>query len=456
MTPVTHITAEGEDGGISDIWKDGVMWAGLIVALLWVLLDFLHQKFPVVPFINRPWYFIGDFIRQTVSGHPVLSKAFSDPPAFNTGLIPHLVGIGFLVPLDISFNVWFFTAISSVVSIIFVQTGYWKPGGLTMYRLYGMSSLGGFMVLTIFYIWTARSILKKAFASAFGRGSAHEDDLKEGLSYKLSVWLIIFGTLYLIFFSTIFLKIDFIWSFCYFIIFMLLIVATTRLRVEAGNVYPQHVGLHLPVDVIRPIFGGRAVGVKNMIGFNFFFSNTLRGSIAGQASSVLESWKLGDESKMERRGITKVFMASSLFSIVSSIVICLIVAYKYGVSLSPRASYLRYDMASINQTFQGQPKPLLSALWFIIGGAAITGFFSYMRMRFIWWPFHPLGFVWGINYFFNWFVCGSFLVAWLAKLLILRYGGANSYKRTVPFFIGLVAGDLAGQLITLTLGIIIS
>ena len=33
-------------------------------------------------------------------------------------------------------------------------------------------------------------------------------------------------------------------------------------------------------------------------------------------------------------------------------------------------------------------------------------------------------------------------VAWLAKKLIIKYGGMNSYKRAKPFFIGLVIGSV--------------
>jgi len=33
------------------------------------------------------------------------------------------------------------------------------------------------------------------------------------------------------------------------------------------------------------------------------------------------------------------------------------------------------------------------------------------------------------------------VVAWLVKTLLLRYGGAQTYHRAVPFFVGLILGD---------------
>ena len=63
-----------------------------------------------------------------------------------------------------------------------------------------------------------------------------------------------------------------------------------------------------------------------------------------------------------------------------------------------------------------------------------------MRMRFAWWPFHPVGYAvsgsWSMDQL--WF---PMFVSWLIKRTILRYGGAGSYRRAVPFFVGLVLGE---------------
>jgi hypothetical protein len=32
-------------------------------------------------------------------------------------------------------------------------------------------------------------------------------------------------------------------------------------------------------------------------------------------------------------------------------------------------------------------------------------------------------------------------VSWLAKVLILRYGGLRGYRRALPFFLGLILGE---------------
>jgi len=80
-------------------------------------------------------------------------------------------------------------------------------------------------------------------------------------------------------------------------------------------------------------------------------------------------------------------------------------------------------------------------VWFSIG-AAFTLFLYAMRARFWWWPFHPLGYAIGCAWpaIVYW---SSFFVGWLAKSLILRYGGATTYRNFRPFFLGLILGEFA-------------
>lgn len=45
-----------------------------------------------------------------------------------------------------------------------------------------------------------------------------------------------------------------------------------------------------------------------------------------------------------------------------------------------------------------------------------------------------------------------FFIAWLIKSAILRYGGSRLYRQALPFFLGLIAGDLIGGGLTTAIG----
>ena len=71
-------------------------------------------------------------------------------------------------------------------------------------------------------------------------------------------------------------------------------------------------------------------------------------------------------------------------------------------------------------------------------GGIIMGLLMLVRQRFLWWPFHPLGFpisaVFGTMFF-------SVFLAWLIKSVVMKYGGPRLYLKTRPFFLGLILGQ---------------
>jgi len=73
-------------------------------------------------------------------------------------------------------------------------------------------------------------------------------------------------------------------------------------------------------------------------------------------------------------------------------------------------------------------------------GVVVVFFLSAMRTRFIWFPFHPAGYVLANTGTMYWLWC-PFLIAWLCKVIITRYAGIKGYRAALPFFLGLVLGD---------------
>jgi hypothetical protein len=63
-----------------------------------------------------------------------------------------------------------------------------------------------------------------------------------------------------------------------------------------------------------------------------------------------------------------------------------------------------------------------------------------VRQNFYWWPIHPIGYVTtGLNGGI-WFLA---FLGWLIKTRVLKYAGGEGYKKLIPFFFGLFAGDYA-------------
>ena len=80
--------------------------------------------------------------------------------------------------------------------------------------------------------------------------------------------------------------------------------------------------------------------------------------------------------------------------------------------------------------------------WVNMGlGAAIMLGLTVARWHYAWWPLHPLGYPVGPTWIMDhlWF---NMFLAWFIKVLVLKYGGADRYHQTRPFFMGLILGQL--------------
>ena len=80
--------------------------------------------------------------------------------------------------------------------------------------------------------------------------------------------------------------------------------------------------------------------------------------------------------------------------------------------------------------------------WFWMSvGIGTTWILMAARTLFLWFPLHPLGFLVNLGYAMQtlWF---SIFIGWFFKVLITRYGGVDTYRKTIPIFLGLALGDV--------------
>ena len=81
-----------------------------------------------------------------------------------------------------------------------------------------------------------------------------------------------------------------------------------------------------------------------------------------------------------------------------------------------------------------------SVAWALVAGFLFAAFLQAMRVRFFWWPFHPLAYAVSSSFEIN-LVWMPLLIAWVVKSLMLRYGGVRTFQSSLPFFYGLILGQ---------------
>jgi hypothetical protein len=88
-------------------------------------------------------------------------------------------------------------------------------------------------------------------------------------------------------------------------------------------------------------------------------------------------------------------------------------------------------------------------------GVAITVGLAVLRSAWVWFPFHPLGYVLASSYFMRgmWF---SVLLAWMIRMVLFRIGGAQAIRRgLVPFCIGMFLAAVASIVIFDLVGLLL-
>jgi hypothetical protein len=83
---------------------------------------------------------------------------------------------------------------------------------------------------------------------------------------------------------------------------------------------------------------------------------------------------------------------------------------------------------------------LVNWLWFGMGGLLTYGIMM-ARSRLLWFPLHPVGILMCVPFamYSMWF---SIFLGWLCKVLITRFGGADTYRKMTPAFLGLALGHI--------------
>ncbi len=421
--------ASGERSMVARLFTNKVMWLGFAIPL------FIHS-----------WNSLGNY-----------SDAFQKLPLNGTmALLPGLVtvpvrlnlpvlGLAYLMPLNVAFSVWFFFAIGVVQTLIFARLGIqigtgdiWNSGGSAPSVLH--QSAGGMMVFVLFLLWTARGHLKRLWRQARGR---EPNDGREVLSPVVAFGGLAVGYLFLLTWLTA--------SGMSFYVSLLLLtgalgafIGLSRIVAEAG--LPGCQTPMVPQAFITRGFGPEVLGLKNMTGLGL--STVWIGeTAANMMNAVVHSLKLTtDEEGTGQYRLMPVAMGLALVvGLVGSVWFTMEMAYKYG-GINLHSWYYggapRWPFEYMKSVY-GAPEPFLPRLGFTGIGAAVMGTLLFLRHRFIWWPLHPIGFPIASTYTIVYYGWLSIFLAWMMKSVVLRYGGIAAYRALQPFFLGLILGEFA-------------
>ena len=406
------------------IFKNRMFLMGFLLTAVINIINGLHFHFPLVPQLR---------LKISDIGHFFTSEPWNAVGWTPLVVYPWVVGMVFFIPVDLSFSCWFFYIFAKSQRIIGGVFG-WKA--LPAFPYFDQQVIGGWLFLLFIALFLTRKYLKKVFTAVF----LGNTETERPMSYRLAMAGMVFGIVAMVLFCTV--AGMSLWIALAFILLLLgKGLTVTRIRAELGP--PQLEFYNVGVEaILNTTSGSRRLGGNNltMIAMLFF---TDRAVGYHPMPHQLEGFKLAQRAGSHRKGLAVLMMLSAGVGIIFSFWALMHLAYKFGVSTrflgyvgQPWESFGR--LASRLQYPDGADYP---GLLFMGLGFLFSFWLMVMRMQFLWWPLHPVGYViactgWIINWL--WF---SFFLGWLIKSIIIKYGGIGNYRKAVPFFIGLILGE---------------
>ena len=246
-------------GGMTNFFKNKVMWIGFAIVAVVDLINGLHTLFPSVPYLHVKLYEIG---------HYFVEKPWNAIGWTPVGFFPFAIGMAFFIPLDLSFSLWFFYLFWKVQMIFFSFVGY-KGAGAGYYQpIILEQTSGGFLGLGLVALWMSRRQISSVFKKVINLRSEHLDDSTEPFKYRKAVLGLICALVFiLIFFYSAGMS---IWAIVlFFSMYLLLAVSITRMRAEVGPIVHDLPGG--PDYLIPQILGTRMLGPNNLTMYSFFW-----------------------------------------------------------------------------------------------------------------------------------------------------------------------------------------
>jgi len=381
-------------------------------------------------------------------------------------LYPIVVGFSFFLAADISFSLgisqYLIAAVSAVMFVhgVNISSSYMAGGPMGWHR----SGAYFAFALVVVYI---------------GRGY-YIDVLKSALTFRCrrnvppyAAWATRAFIAAVIGMTALIIALGLDWPLAILTVglLMMMLLGVSRIAAETGLFFIQP--RWQPMGVLLGLFGSYAFGIEGVIVVGLLCAILCLDPSQAVMPYFINGLRLCDRQGV-RPGRTG-WLAGGTFvaALAVAVVVVLWANYNYGATryhwsfrrvptMAFRPAVLEADrlayvgrLASSDQLGPLERirnmRPDRRYLWGAGTGFALVLLVGALRLRFTWWPIHPVLFlVWATYPMVA--LHHSFLLGWLIRLLVTKLGGYATYRKCRPLMTGLIAGDLLGALVFMVTG----
>jgi len=400
----------------SSIFSNRLMWIGFGIAFGIEIMAGIHFLYPSVPYLNLKYE---------------LGRLFTEKPWNAMGWLPiniyaFAVGLGYLMPLDLSLSLWVFYLFWKLQLVFFSVVGWKTVGGYQ-----GEQRAGAWIGIGILALWTSRKHIKRVLFGIFSKRPI------EPLS-KMAIAGFIIGMVIIVFFWYQ-AGLEYWVTLLYFGIYFVLCIAMTRMRAELGPPTHELHGIH-PDRVMVMFMGSRKLGALNLTNTTLL-SWLAYGYRCHPMPHQLEGFKIGSSLKISDKRLVTAMILAIVVGTITAIMAHVVIYHNY--------LFARWGVGEFNRLRNWIAYPTstdVPALQQMGFGFSLAALFMILKRRFFWWPLYPVGYAVGSGWAISW-MWFSILLGWLSKRVILSGGGLKAHRNAMPLFFGFILGQfLAGSL----------
>jgi hypothetical protein len=349
------------------------------------------------------------------------------------------------MPKELTFSMWFFWFIRVACTMGAIAAGATprKPEewGDSSFPAPYYQGGGAMLVLGLLVLWASRQQIIHSLRAAL----AGSRDAKDALPYRWVLLGLFICAGYLVLFCC--------WAGMRLSVALVLVglilaahLVWARLRAENGMAFIE---FPLTVDnfMLKPFGTGfyRPAEIITVLATRWSYAPGWGESCEVITGSSMDALKISDSARIRQRSLALAIAGVFAFALALGMFVELSGTYHYGYyRLVPlpgwQELYTRRSGADIYDAITNPSKPDYAGIAALVAGMAVTLGLAQMRLRFWWWPLHPVGYlaanVWGAQWWWS-----PLFIGWLLKSLTVRYGGLRLYQRMVPAAIGVIVAD---------------
>jgi len=445
---------------ISDIFRARLFWFGVVPIFAIHLLNYCAVWFPGwVPNITLRWS-QWDVVQSVF---PSVSQAGGSSALGVGAIFFSVIGLAFFISSEVSFSM----GIAGFVVVIFNVMFYAKTGTTTDLPSARSGAYIGYALILLYtgrtYYW---AVARKALGLAGGASGDHAEPV-----WAARLFLLAFAGFTAVLVGAF--GIDWFVALAYALTLMVFFLVFTRVVCETGVPFLQ-AGWQ-PAQLMTNVLGVSAIGAAPLVMIHYLgvvLSQDPRECFMPFAANAL---KMGENTGVKRMRLAWVGFAVIAVALVVGVIATLWGMYNFGSTKDAWAQMVvginvgeatrgvntlveTGQYASTTAASGLEKLPLIAEnvgkakeLSWIAFGMITVVVFAVIRFRWAGFYIHPVLFlVWDTYPATQ--VWMSFFFGWMAKELVVRFGGGRVYQNLKPLFIGIIVGELAAVVVTLTVG----